>query len=75
MAKDAEKRKDKLYNVLALLLMLALFGCGVWGVVESRIAKRDYKNSPDALPRRTTSCMTTSCSSCSSARNLPQTAP
>ncbi len=47
MAKDAEKRKDKLYNVLALLLMLALFGCGVWGVVESRIAKRDYKNSPD----------------------------
>lgn len=50
MAKDAEKRKDKLYNVLALLLMLALFGCGVWGVVESRIAKRDYKNSPDALP-------------------------
>lgn len=30
---------------------------------------------PDALPRRTTSCMTTSCSSCSSARNLPQTAP
>ena len=50
MAKDAEKRKDKLYNVLALLLMLALFGCGVWGVVESRIAKRDYKNSPDVLP-------------------------
>lgn len=47
MAKDAEKRKDKLYNVLALLLMAALFGCGVWGVVESRIAKRDYKNSPD----------------------------
>lgn len=35
MAKDAEKRKDKLYNVLALLLMLALFGCGVWGIVES----------------------------------------
>lgn len=29
MAKDAEKRKDKLYNVLALLLMAALFGCGV----------------------------------------------
>lgn len=26
MAKDAEKRKDKLYNVLALLLMAALFG-------------------------------------------------
>ena len=49
MAKDAQKRKDKLYNVLALLLMAALFGCGVWGVVESRIAKRDYKNSPDAL--------------------------
>lgn len=47
MAKDAEKRKDKLYNVLALLLMAALFGCGVWCVVESRIAKRDYKNSPD----------------------------
>lgn len=47
VAKDAEKRKDKLYNVLALLLMAALFGCGVWGVVESRIAKRDYKNSPD----------------------------
>ena len=47
MAKDAQKREDKLYNVLALLLMLALFGCGVWGVVESRIAKRDYKNSPD----------------------------
>lgn len=47
MAKDAEKRKDKLYNILALLLMAALFGCGVWGVVESRIAKRDYKNSPD----------------------------
>lgn len=50
MAKDPEKRKDKLYNVLALLLMAALFGCGVWGVVESRIAKRDYKNSPDVLP-------------------------
>ena len=47
MAKDAEKRKDKLYNILALLLMAALFSCGVWGVVESRIAKRDYKNSPD----------------------------
>lgn len=47
MAKDVEKRMDKLYNVLALLLMAALFGCGVWGVVESRIAKRDYKNSPD----------------------------
>lgn len=50
MAKDAQKREDKLYNVLALLLMAALFGCGVWGVAQSRIAKRDYKNTPDALP-------------------------
>lgn len=32
MAKDAEKRKDKLYNVLALLLMLALFG-SLWATV------------------------------------------
>lgn len=32
MAKDAQKREDKLYNVLALLLMLALFG-SLWATV------------------------------------------
>ena len=48
--KDSTKEsriKNKIYEVAGLLLAVALFAAGVYGVVSSRIASREYKNSDD----------------------------
>lgn len=39
--------KNKIYEIVGLLLAVALFAAGVYGVVSSRIASREYKNSDD----------------------------
>ncbi len=48
--KDPTKKdriKNKIYEAAGLLLAAALFAAGVYGVVSSRIASREYKNSDD----------------------------
>ena len=48
--KDLTKKdriKNKIYEVAGLLLAVALFAAGVYGVVFSRIASGEYKNSDD----------------------------
>ena len=48
--KDPAKKdriKNKIYEVAGLLLAVALFAAGIYGVVSSRIASREYKNSGD----------------------------
>ncbi len=48
--KDPAKKdriKNKIYEVAGLLLAVALFAAGVYGVVSSRMASREYKNSDD----------------------------
>lgn len=47
MSKDTGKAKNKIYEIAALLLAIALFAGGIYGVVSSRTAKRDYNNSDD----------------------------
>lgn len=48
--KDPAKKdriKNKIYEAAGLLLAVALFAAGVYGVVSSRMASREYKNSDD----------------------------
>ena len=48
--KDLTKKdriKNKIYEVAGLLLAVALFTAGIYGVISSRIASREYKNSDD----------------------------
>ncbi len=47
MRKGKSKIKEKIYEIVGLLLAVALFAAGVYGVVFSRIASREYKNSDD----------------------------
>ena len=47
MSKDTSKIKNKLYSVAALLFAVAVLAAGICGVVFSRVASREYKNSED----------------------------
>ena len=47
MSEKPTTPKKDIYSYLAVLLFLALFVAGVWGVVSSRIASHEYKNSDD----------------------------
>lgn len=47
MSENTTTPKKDIYSYLAVLLFLALFVAGVWGVVSSRIASNEYKNSDD----------------------------
>ena len=47
MSETTTPPKKDIYSYLAVLLFLALFVAGVWGVVSSRIASHEYKNSDD----------------------------
>lgn len=47
MSENTTTPKKDIYSYLAVLLFLALFAAGVWGVVSSRIASHEYKNSDD----------------------------
>ncbi len=47
MSKDTGKAKNKIYEIAALLLAIGLFIGGIYGVVNSRIVKRNYENSDD----------------------------
>ena len=47
MSENTTTPKKDIYSYLAVLLFLALFAAGVWGVVSSRIASNEYKNSDD----------------------------
>ncbi len=43
MSENTTTPKKDIYSYLAVLLFLALFVAGVWGVVSSRIASNEYK--------------------------------
>ncbi len=47
MGKGESKIKKKIYEIVGLLMAVALFGAGIYGVVSSRTASREYKNSDD----------------------------
>ena len=47
MSENTTTPKKDIYSYLALLLCFALFVAGVYGVVSSRIASHEYKNSDD----------------------------
>ena len=44
---NKEKKNDFLYDILALLLGVAMIAVGLWGIVSSRIESKEYKNSSD----------------------------
>ena len=44
---NKEKKNDFLYDILALLLGVAMIAAGLWGIVSSRIESKEYKNSSD----------------------------
>ena len=47
MSEKPTTPKKDIYSYLAVLLCLALFAAGIYGVVSSRIASHEYKNSDD----------------------------
>lgn len=47
MSENPASHKKDIYSYLSVLLCLALFVAGVWGVVSSRIVSHEYKNSDD----------------------------
>lgn len=47
MSENPASPKKDIYSYLSVLLCLALFVAGVWGVVSSRIVSHEYKNSDD----------------------------
>lgn len=47
MSEKPTTLKKDIYSYLAVLLCFAMFAAGVYGVVSSRIASHEYKNSDD----------------------------